>query len=210
MNDGDNILNESWVKLKAEKFENSTLNKTDVMNAINKESNLALDKLRTRARQKMNWIIFFILMFSVWMLFSLGNKDLLLVLGVINASYIISLIALWPKYKSMASGSQVSDNTLQMMKQSHSALMGLLSIERFFGVIGFPLSLIVGALLSRIYNGYTIVETVADNRWLIFVIIAIIVVVPFMYLLSEFMNKKAFGDLKQRLENNITKLELLQ
>jgi len=209
MNNIDNELTHYWQQLKDRKFENRNFDKTLIMESINKESRLTINMLKKRFRIKIMWIVFFILCFSVWMLLSLANKELLMVLGILTLLYVISLAALLPRYSKMDQTIDMADNTLEVMRRNYKALKSMLSIERLFGVIGFPIALIAGSLISRIYKGYSLHETIHDEGLLRFLIIAILILVPIMYLSSELMNKKAFGKLKETLEKNIARMELL-
>jgi hypothetical protein len=204
-----NLLND-WQKLSEKKFITNTTKKQDIMKAINTESVSAISKLKKRMKAKINWIIFFIISFSIWMMFSINRPELLVVLGITNLIYIISFFMMWSSYKKMDSELDLNKSTLEVLKKNASLLNNALSYERLFGLFTFPLALIFGVLISNLYNGHTISETFDNQKLMMSLMILIVIVVPFMYLLSEKMNKIAFGKLKEKLEKNIIKLEMFQ
>ena len=210
MDNKDFDIIQEWQRLSQQKFSNSKTNKIDIMNAINQESNSTIQMLKSRLKTKVNWIIFFISALSIWMVFSIGKAELLIILGMANLIYIIAFVLMWPQYRKMDSTIDFSDNTLDHMKKNYQLLKTALHYERLFGLFTFPISLIIGALIANQYKGVSILESFQNERLVLMLMVLLIVLVPLMYILSERMNKCAFEPLKSKLEKNIIRLEMLQ
>ena len=210
MKSDDTLLKECWQQLVDEKIHSDKLNKQDIMEAIKKESNYVMASISKRLKAKLNWIIFFIVVFSLWMVFAFKNTELFLILAGFNAIYVISFFLLWVPYRKMTHHIELDGNILSTLKHNYKHLTDALKLERLFGIATFPIAIIVGALISRNLNGYSIQETFQNERILMVMIIGMVVLVPLMYFMSEKMNKSAFGELKAKMEKNINQLELVE
>lgn len=204
----EQILKDYWAQFGDENFTIQKINKTEIMEAITVESKLTLVTLKKRLLAKIRWVVFFILAFGIASLFSLDNIEMVGVLCLFNAIYILSFFYLWNQYKKLRIEQDLSANTLDVLRYNYTCLKRVLNMERIFGVMTFPLAIIVGALISRLQKGFTLAESLNDQRLLLFLIGGILILVPLMYLMSEKMNKIAFGELKSNLEKNITRLEM--
>lgn len=204
-----NLLDE-WKKLTEEKFSKDKIQKQDIMNAIQKESSSTIVLLKTRLKAKIYWVVLFVVLFASWMLFSLNRPELLMIVGSFNFLYILGFFFLYKQYKQMDDYLDLSDNTLNIMKKNANLIKKALRYEKLSGMFLLPCSFIVGILVSRHYNGYTILETFQDNRLMIIILILIIVGTPFVAILSEKMNKHAYGALIEKLDNNIIRMEMIK
>ena len=209
MDNLDQELLTAWAELKKKKFENFEINKTDIMDAIRKESSTTLSGLRKSLMHKLAWIVFFIIAFTIWMFIESDKIELIKVLGFFTALYAISFVALLPLYFKMDDSVNMTENTLTTLKKNRTLLKNMFMIERLFAVFGLPISIIVGALIRRIYNGQTIAGAMSDTKLLFFLIGCIIVITPILFYISEKMNEMAFGKNRSKLEQNIARLEVL-
>jgi len=203
-------LFKDWQKLASEKFSSNNIQKQEIMDAIHKDSNSTISTLKKGLKVKIMWVVLFITLFSVWMLFSLNRPELLLIVGAINVSYTIALILLITQYKKMDSGIDPSDNTLSSMKKNLKLISNALKLEQTWGLFTLPSAIIVGILVSRHYNGYTIMETFSDPSYLSKIIILMLIITPIAFIMTNKMNKSAFGKHLDKLKENITRMELIQ
>ena len=202
-------LYQFWQDLSEKKFSQPTLKKEEIMQAIHKESNSTISKLKKRLKFKLYWIIFFIALFSIWMLFSLGNLELLSLISFFNAVYIFGLLTLGYQYRKMNNELPYDGSTLSLMKRNAKLIKKALRIETISGLFLMPTAVVGGILVSNLYNGYTIAETLQNQHLLITTLGFLIVVVPLLSWLSSKMNAYAFGQYIHELEANIAKMEEL-
>ena len=203
-------LFKDWQKLASEKFSSNNIQKQEIMDAIHKDSNSTISTLKKSLKIKIMWVTAFITLFSTWMLFSLDRPELLLIVGAMNASYFIALLLLVSQYKKMDSGLDITSNTLATMKKNLNLISNALKIEHTWGLFTLPSALIVGILVSRHYNGYTIMETFSDPSYLLKIIIMMVIILPIAFITTNKMNKSAFGKYIDKLKENITRMELIQ
>lgn len=203
-------LFKDWQKIKEEKFSLQTIKKQEIMDAIHKDSNSTINTLKKNLKYKMMWSFGFIVCFTIWMLFSLDRPELLMIVGALNLSYIIGFILLSFKYRKMDSELDFTQNSLITMKKNLNLITGALKIEQNWGLFTLPSAIIIGILVSRHYNGYTILETITDSTYLLKIIILLIILVPIAFISTNKMNKSAFGKQLDKLRDNISKLELIQ
>ena len=203
-------LFKDWQKLASEKFSSNNIQKQEIMDAIHKDSNSTISTLKKSLKIKIMWVTAFITLFSTWMLFSLDRPELLLIVGAMNASYFIALLLLVSQYKKMDSGLDITSNTLATMKKNLNLISNALKIEHTWGLFTLPSALIVGILVSRHYNGYTIMETFSDPSYLLKIIIMMVIILPLAFITTNKMNKSAFGKYIDKLKENITRMELIQ
>ncbi|MDB4728210.1 hypothetical protein OAF63_05425, partial [Saprospiraceae bacterium] len=78
------------------------------------------------------------------------------------------------------------------------------------GVIFFPIAIIGGMLLSKVMRGGTIEYALQDSTFLMRALTLIVILVPLMWWATSKMNKAAYGELMDRLRNNIRRLEDLR
>ncbi len=197
-----------WKTMAQEKFENNKLEKTKIMNAINKQSTDDIILLKKRLGIKILWCILFIVIMVALMLLNLDKFQFLMIMGFAVGIYILGGGLLVTQYLQMDS-SDKDDSVLQVMKHNLKTIKKALQIETIWGMFLLPLSIPIGMLLPRTYNGEMIQELIHDTRYLMVGLCLIIFVVPLMTILTNKMNKSAFGCQISSLEENIIKMETL-
>lgn len=130
-------LRKEWQKLQEEKFIQSSIKKEDIMNAIYQESNSTISTLRKRLKAKMNWTLFFLIGFGVFILFNLQNSELVLLLSIFFGAYLLGFVGMWSQYRQMSTDVDFSQPTLDLMKTNDQLMRRALNVERVFGVIFF-------------------------------------------------------------------------
>jgi len=207
MKNNDMDLLKEWQQLHQEKFNYSPIEKEKIMKAIYQESNSTIATLKKRLAAKLYWIVFFLLVGSIWMLFSLDQPELLMVQGAFMATYLLGLIVMGIEYRKMNDNFDFTDQTLSIMKKQEQAIKRALNFENIWGIIAFPLAILGGLLLGHVSKGKTLIEFFQNPKSLGLALILIIVLVPIMYFISKKMNKSAYGNLMEQLQNNIRRME---
>lgn len=213
MNDKDYTeqdIARAWQQLATEKFSNSIIKKQDIMTAIKKESNTTIALLKKGLRHKLYYALGITLMLVIVLLFSLGNPDLSILLGIGVAFYVMGFIPMYLRYTKIEDGIEGSKDILKSMRYNSETIKSVLKMERIWGIITFVPAIMIGILYGKVADGMTIVECFQSPRVLTIGIITIIVLVPIMIWTSDLMNKKAYGKNLKKLEENIIKMETLQ
>lgn len=200
-------LRKEWQQLHQEKFNYSPIKKEQIMKAIYQESNSTIATLKKRLAAKLYWIIFFLVAGGIWMLFSLDNPELLMVQGVFMAAYLVGLVAMGLEYRKMDTSLDFNDQTLPLMKKQDRLIRRALNFEKIWGVVAFPLAILGGLLLGHVSRERTLIDFFQDPKKLGLALILILVLVPIMYYVSGKMNQFAYGNLMDKLQNNIRRME---
>ncbi len=202
-------LYKEWDTLNRTKFNNPQINKQEIMEAINQESQLSLAVLKKRLRYKINWIILFIAIPAVWMLFSLKDTELLMILTVplvLNTIYLIPTVL---NYRKIQLDNSLTLNTVQAIKTNVSIIKSTLRLEMLTSAFGMPVSVVYGILLGSHIVGKSISATIHNPALLITGIISLVILVPLGMIAGVKMNESAFGKHLQQLQENMTRLEVL-
>ncbi len=200
-------LLKEWQQLHQEKFNYSPIEKEQIMKAIYQESNSTISTLKKRLAGKLYWIIFFLIAGGIWMLFSLDQPELLMIQGGFMAAYLLGLIVMGLEYRKMDTNLDFNDQTLPLMKKQDQLIKRALNFEKIWGMVAFPLAILGGLLLGHVERGRTLADFFQDPKSLGLALILIIVLVPIMYFVTNKMNKFAYGDLVDDLQNNIRRME---
>jgi hypothetical protein len=200
-------LRKEWQQLHQEKFNYSPIKKEAIMQAIYQESNSTIAQLKKRLNGKMLWVIFFISVFLIWMLFSLDQPELLMLIGTFIAIYAVGLLGIWNHYRKIDQGIDYANQPLEVMKKQNRLIKNALNFEHIWSLIAFPLAPIGGLLISHLHNGKSLATAFSDPKFLAISLVCIAIIVPFMHWSSNKMNKKAFGALMEKLQNNIRRME---
>lgn len=198
-----------WQKLNREKFQSSTIKKEEIMQAISKESTLTLSELKKRLRYKINWVLFFIAGFAAWFLFSLKHPQTLPFIAALFVMYAAGGAMLWKNYRQMHDRIYPGKDTLTTMKTNAGLMKKALRAEKIFGLFALPSAIISGIVVPKLYTGMSIPEALSDTRTVVILLGCIVVLGPLMSLLSDKMNKIAYGDYLKKLDENIARMEQL-
>lgn len=200
-------LRKEWQQLHQEKFNYSPIEKETIMNAIYQESNSTISTLKKGLGKKMNWIIFFVIIFGAATLFNWENADLFYILGFVTFYYIFGLVGIWLNYRKMSKQIDFSSQTLALMKTQDKLMKNALNFEKIWGLIFFPLAALAGLLIGNVAKGKVIADLIQDPTFLMIAIVCIIILVPLAHLGSNKLNKMSYGALMERLQNNIRRME---
>jgi len=205
----DKDLANDWQQLIDKKFNQSTLKKETIMEAITKESKSSISELKKRLKYKIYWSLFFTVIFTVALLFNLHNIDLVILIGIIVAAYVIGFIAMFLKYRRINDHGMDEKHLLQSLKNNITEIRSVINFENIWGAIIFAPIIFISLLGGKVLKGYTLMESLGDSKTLLITIITIIVITPVLVWLTNKMNKIAFGKLIKELEENIVKMETL-
>jgi len=201
-------LYKEWDNLNKTKF-NTTLTQKEIMEAITHESQLSLAVLKKRLKAKMYWILSFTAIAIIWMLASLHNIELLMILSVsllINIAFLVPIIL---NYKKIQSHSLSTLNTSEALKSNISVIKKVLRLEFIIGLFGMPASIITGLLVSNNYKGHSLADAINNPQLLLIALIGFIIFVPLGVVASMKMNAFAFGKHLNHLQDNVNQLETL-
>ena len=179
------------------------------MNAINQESQLSIAVLKKKLKIKLYWISVFITVPALWMLFSLKDTELLMILAVPLLLNIVYLIPTLIYYRRMDADNSLSLNTVQAFKANISIIKNALRLEMLTSVFGLPISVLYGLLLGNHISGYSISSFIHSPILLLIGIISMVIIVPFGIIAGVKMNESAFGKHLHQLQENVTRLEVL-
>jgi len=200
-------LLKEWQQLHQEKFNYSPIEKKQIMEAIYQESNSTISNLKKRLLGKLVWIMFFLIIGSIWMLFSLDRPELLMIIGAFLSVYLLGLIVMGLEYRKMDEHLDFTDQTLPLMKKQDQVMRRALGFEKIWGIVSFPLAIIGGLLVGNHYKGVTLMEFFQNPKSLMLALVLIVVLVPLLYFLTGKMNQYAYGNLMDNLQNNIRRME---
>lgn len=200
----------AWQKLADEKFNQLTIKKDDIMTAITQESKSSIAELKRRLKFKLYWTVFFIVAFSTFLLFNLGNSNLILLTGIIVAAYAVGFFAMFFKYRKINASEIEDSNLLESTKHNAKLIKSVLNFEKAWGLIVFIPVIIIGVLAGRVMDGHSLASCFQDTKTLTIMLGAVLIFTPLLIWSSNKMNKIAFGKYLKKLETNIIKMETLK
>ncbi len=197
---------EQWHKIEREKFNNQTIKREDIMDAIYQKSKGTIETLKNRLKYKMNWVLFFMICFISLMIWQYNNLPALLIFAGMLTIYTLGYFGLRRRYKEM--GTDLKDGTsLEVMKSNYKTIVDALNFEMNASLPILPIMLLGGLILPALIKGESILQVFSEPKILIFGIIALLVLVPFTYFIAKKANDYAYGEFIQKLEHNIKEME---
>lgn len=197
-----------WEKLEQSKFSTKIKNE-EIMNAIYKESNSTVSELKKRLGYKLYWALFFMLICSAGMIWTIYKPQALLIFGLANIVFIISYLKLRSFHQKMDKNIDQDNNLLNSLKSNETLITSALNFETTSMFISLPVLIVGAALFQDVYTGQTIIETITVNKNLIMIVVFLSIGFPFVYFFGAKMNKIGFGSYLDKLRKNIHQLELL-
>ena len=197
----------AWKELEEKKFKNQQ-NKTEVMNTIKMDSSSTITQLKKDLKKKIYWALGITIAIVIFLIAQRSNPEMLKLLGFGTAVYIIGTVAMYVAYLKIDDSVNDKD-ILSNLKASQKQIQRVLRIELIWGMFTFIPAIVVGMLIGKVRKGYTIAESFSDPSFLKSMIIAVIILVPIMYFLTDKMNKIAYAKNLKKLDENITKMETL-
>jgi hypothetical protein len=200
-------LFKTWEQVNEEKFSHSAPSTKEIMNAIQQDSHSTIAELQKRLRYKLYWITGGGIVTTLWMLFNLQHKELLLILGIFQIQGLIFLLPIWACYYKMRKSISVSANALSHMKANAALINKALQIELFVGLGTVPWSVMGGVLLSNYYAGRTISDALQNPTYVITIVVVLVIAIPLMFYSGQKANNYTYGKYIQKLNENIAHME---
>ncbi|MDG2448437.1 MAG: hypothetical protein P8M34_02325 [Saprospiraceae bacterium] len=197
----------AWKKMSEQKFSHSKIKKEEIMDAITNESNHAIGRLKNTILMKVYWCLFFIALLTIALVLTWGKLITSYALGTGIFIYMIGLFPMLYKYFDLKEEGPVFDSILMSMKHEHKMIRSALRMETIWGMFFLPVCLILG-FISGLDSTGEFVCRISEPKILFLLITILCVGTPLLYLLTEKMNKKAYGAEMKKLESNIAKMEV--
>lgn len=114
----------------------------------------------------------------------------------------------WQLYTQIDTNVSDSDSLLVEMKRQHRQIKHWMSTQARVALFIYPISAAGGFLLGGVVgSGKEVAEMMGNMKMWIALAIAIAILTPAAHFLARWMNKVAFGNELNRLEDNIRHLE---
>ena len=197
---------EQWKEIESKKLNQSPIQKEDIMEAIYQESISIMDQLKLRLKYKIYWVIAIGTGLFIFGLFNLSNMGVLLGLALVLTYYVYGYFSLSAFHKKMGTTAP-NMSTLNILKHNRDMIKGALASEESTGTFFFPIVIASSLIISGSLKGMEFIEIVTDVKMLTVFAVSILVIVPIIMNLAKKMNKSAYGEYIESLEDSIRKME---
>ena len=89
-------------------------------------------------------------------------------------------------------------------------IKSMLKVEKNWGLITFMPAVMMGVLFGKVMDGHSLLGCFQDARIVTTMLLLVVVLLPLMIWTTDKMNKKAYGNNLEKLEENIIKMETLK
>ncbi len=199
-------INKEWQKLEQARSNQSPIKKEEIMQAIQLESTSTIAELKKRLGQKINWIIFFIVLFLAVAAFNYSNLGVVAIMGLATVLYGVGYIVIKQEHKKLISHDEANLSVLDTLKANREAIVSALKKERLFGIVALPIMLVVGLSFGPLQKGYSFAE-IFEREYNLYAILVIAFLIIILGFGAEKMNKIAFGGYIEKLNVQINALE---
>jgi hypothetical protein len=200
-------IDKEWELLNEKLYNNNSLKKEEIMNAITSESGSTIHKIKTSLIIKSYWTLGFIVLFTLFMFLSRKTPQAVVAVGIINFIYIVGFLLINREAKRINTDFSADNNILQSLQSNAGIIKRAFRIEYFVFALNTPLIILCSMFWARLMTGSTFNTILQDNRFLTLAIVLCIILVPSAYLTGKYLNKKAFGPYLNKLKDNINKLQ---
>ena len=199
-------INKEWQKLEQARSNQSPIKKEEIMQAIQLESTSTIAELKKRLGQKINWIIFFIVLFLAVAAFNYSNLGVVAIMGLATVLYGVGYIVIKQEHKKLISHDEANLSVLDTLKANREAIVSALKKERLFGIVALPIMLVVGLSFGPLQKGYSFAE-IFEREYNLYAILVIAFLIIILGFGAEKMNKIAFDGYIEKLNDQINALE---
>lgn len=200
-------IHKEWDQLNTKLFSNKSLKNEEIMNAITSESSSAIAKIKKGLKIKSYWCAGFVAMFLALMFKARGNMEQVVVIAIVAFLYIIGFFVINKASRDLDANIKQDGNVLSSLKENAKLFKRALNLEKGLFLYTSPIIVICSLLYASFERGATYSELVNDPKFLMAIIIASAILVPFSFLMGKYLNNKAFTPLMEELDLNISKLE---
>ncbi len=183
------------------------LSKQNIKEAIQKDSQSQLTALRRKMKQKLIWAFSISAAVVPLIFLDLYNPEYLLVVGIIEAIFIIPSIILYIKYRQLRAEFDYSQAVLTALKDYYKQIKGMLRFEEITYIFLYPVSAVGGMCFSLVLAGSTLEDIFSDTEILTIMLVYSAIAVPLGALFAHYWNKRCFGKNLTQLRDYIAQLE---
>lgn len=205
-------LFQDWQTLQEEKFNQAPIDKSTIMESLQINSQDILSTLNHRLRAKLYWGAGFLVVSTVLFLFSLQSPVLLVACGILLAIFLLLFGMTAYQVSRIRKAQQHTDNTLNRLRVCHRYLTQVMRLESLMSLLLVPISALAGQVAGYFIGGGstdTLSSIFSSTRFLQVGIVVVLFLTPLGVWLTNWLNKKAFAPLLQRLKVLINELEAL-
>lgn len=178
--------------------------KQELLEAINKESQLPLNALRKRLQVKLGYVVVFTVGYAALALYI--NNSLVQTLFSFVVAIHIAFIAVFAKeLMAMQNAKNTGKNLLRTLQSNYHHVKKVLRYEEWYGMVIFPVIIPAGMLLGQLIANPS-ADVIISTKRLLLMILLIATVGPLGHLVARKMNKFAFGKYLNQLKQNIEAL----
>lgn len=198
-----------WKAMSAKRFDNKTLEKQKIMDAIQSKSQLTIVTLKRGLRTKIKGSLIILPFLIILAMLSfdydiniLANSDDFWMLAILSILTIVICLFLYYKFRKLDDDFKNQVSLLESMKTNLKTIKDALFVERVFGYVGFCI-----LFLFYTYGSIAKLKPVQETIIMIAIFLVILIILAIW---SERKNHKKFGKHIKELEANIIRLETLQ
>lgn len=199
-------INKEWQKLEKARLKQSPIKKEEIMEAIQLESSSTIAELKKRLGHKINWIIFFIVLFLAVAAFHYSNIGVVAIMGLATLLYGVGYIVIKQEHRKLVNHDEANLSVLDTLKANREAIVSALNKERLFGIFALPIMLVVGLSFGPLQKGQSFAE-ILEREYSLYGILVIVFMIIILGFLAEKMNKVGFGGYIEKLNEQIQALE---
>ncbi len=200
-------INKQWQFLQEAKFSNTQIHENMIIQALKKDSISTISLLKTKLRHKINWVVFFLILFLGMVIYFNDNLAIVSIMIFFILIYCSFLLVLYKEYKKMGLTESFDLSSNQCLTNNINFIKSAIKKETIIGIIAIPSMLVGGLLLRYLIRGQTLeyaIETSFTTENLI--LVSILGLLGFFWAIQA--NKAVFGSHIKALEKQLEYLKL--
>lgn len=200
-------INKQWQNLEDCKFSNIQIHENMIIQAIKQDSKSTISLLKARLRHKINWIVFFLILFSGMIMYHHNNMAIVSIMVFFIAVYFAFFFLLYKEYKKMGVSETFDLSATQCLSDNIFSIKSAIRKETLMGTITIPTIAIGGLLLSYLLEGQSL-EFAIENSFTIRKLLFASISVLGGFLFAFYDNKDVLGTHIKALEKQLENLKL--
>ncbi len=202
-------LHEAWNNSFEESLDRIQISKEQIMEAIQKDSQTQLAKLKKQMKRKLQWGTGISIGFLPLFLLDYNNPEFLLIMGIIESIFVIPMLFLYLKYRKLNAEVDYTNSVLPTLKAYYTQVKHMLRFEEVTYIFLYPFAAVGGMCFSLVLKGRNLETIFSDHRILLAMLIYTAVAVPAGAIFARWWNKRCFGKHLRGLQESIYQLEQL-
>mgnify|MGYP003624882053 CR=1 FL=1 len=195
-------IEDTWNSIETEKI---ALGEGEVLESIHKKRTNVMTKLQKKLIAKLIFAITFTIAYTLVLFFV---KDLLVIslFAFLIFVHLLAIAYFLKEYRDMQKLIPMDGNVLETLKEFQKRILRVIKSEETGGLILYPVAISAGFFFSILSN--RTMEELMMDRWIwVFWIGLMIAFTPIGNRMAKKLNKKAFGEQLNRLQEMIDDLE---